>query len=536
MSKVYITGHRNPDLDSICGAISYAALKNKVDPDNQYIPIHCSPISNGVRKQLATFEIEVPQYKKDVIPRVRDIVSAPSSYIQASDPIFKLIQTYSTDKPSVIPIYNETEFQALLSIDDITAWFLRDNMGERPVYSFDVDNVPKVLPGKFVQRGDQNTIVGEYIAGAADRETFTEYMVSGENTVLFIGARSANIEIAMAQDISAIIICACDEAPELDYSKYKGMVYVTPINTSEAIRRMRMVESIEGIVRGATVKVQAKDLFEDARKMLLDSNVRGLAVMDGDDFVGFVTRRNFMETPRQNVIMVDHNEARQSIKGIEEANLLEIIDHHRLDAMSTKMPIHIAAEPLGSTCTVILGLYRKHGVIPDRKIARVLLTGIIADTLILRSPTTTAVDEAAVRELAWLARVDDVQAFGEQLFGCADSLASQDPLETAASDFKKYDEAGINFGIGQCEVTTLSDLDKYTQTYLDAIEEIREREKLDWAMLMITDVLAEHSILLTSKSKLNRKLPYAQIEEQIFDMPGVMSRKKQLLPTILNIN
>lgn len=536
MSVIYVTGHRNPDLDSLCAAIAYAELKNKVDPDNRYIPIYCSPVSDGVRKQMDCFGIDIPHYKKDVIPRVRDVMSEPRSFIQADDPIYRLVQTYSTDSPSVIPIYDDKDFRALLSIDDISSWFLRDNMGEAPTYQFKVENIHKVLPGRIVQKGSKNNIDASFVVGAADHETFLEYVEHGSDAVLFMGARIENIKAAIEGRVPAIIITACEKLPDIDFSSYDGLVYVTPITTAEAVRRMRMVESISDIVRDETVRVESDDLFEDAKSLLLNSSVRGLAVMDESEFVGFVTRANFLETPRTNIIMVDHNEARQSIKGIEEANLLEIIDHHRLDAMTTKLPIYIAAEPLGSTCTIILGQFRKNGVIPDRRIAKILLTGIIADTLMLKSPTTTAVDVAAVKELAWLARIDDVQAFGEKLFGVADNLATQDPLEKARSDFKTYDNNGISMGIGQCEVTTLSNLGEYAGKYIEAIETIRREQNLDWAMLMITDVLAERSVLLVTESKLNRNLPYAQLDKQVYDMPGVMSRKKQLLPTMLSMH
>lgn len=535
MNTIYITGHRNPDLDSLCAANSYAALKTAVDPMNKYVPIHCSPVSETVRKQMQTFGLKVPTFKKDTYPRVKDVMIRPMTYVQADAPIYALIKTYNSNDPSVLPIYNGREFFGLLSIDDITAWFLRDNMSEEPVYNISVENVARVLPGKLIQPGDSKVITGTLLAGAGSYEAFSEYVEKEDTCIVFMGDRSGNIAYAMKRELPAIIITTCDDVPDVDFSQYHGLVYVTPLGTAEAIRRMRMAENISTMLSDKLVSVQADDLFYDAKKIFADSTARGMAVMDGQDFVGFVTRRCFLDTPSDNIILVDHNEANQSIDGIENANIVEIIDHHRLDALPTRLPIFIAAEPLGSTCTIVLQQFKKHGITPDEITAKTMLTGIIADTLILKSPTTTDTDRKAVEELAAMVGIEDVQAYGEQLFSIVDNLATQDPLEKSQSDFKKYESGGLKIGIGQCEVTSLNNLLDYADNYQNALEQIRAAHALDWTMLMITDVLKERSVLLVSDCKANRDLPFKQIGKYIYDMPGVMSRKKQLLPTILTI-
>ena len=310
---------------------------------------------------------------------------------------------------------------------------------------------------------------------------------------------------------------------------------MTELGTAETLRRIRLAESIESMMETKTETIDIDDLFVEGRKIFMNSHIRGLAVMENGEFKGFVTRRCFLERPVNKVIMVDHNEPAQSIEGIETADVVEIIDHHRLDSLSTTMPIFIAAEPLGSVNTIIYQQYMRHGIMPDPYAARTMLTGIIADTLILRSPTTTMQDMQAVEMLARLAKVPSVQEFGEKLFSISDNLATQDPDEMILSDFKKYENAGTKMGIGQCEVTTLSDIDVYAQTYIDALQKIADSQGLDWTLLMVTDVLRENSVLLASNNKANRDLPYQKLAEQTYDMPGVMSRKKQLLPVLLSV-
>ena len=534
MGKIYITGHRNPDLDSLCAATAYANLKNMTDSDNKYIPIRCSHVSDSVRKQMEVMEIRLPFYKRDVYPKVKDVMMEPTAQLQADAPIYELIKTYSTDKPSVVPIFDGDKFKGLLSVDDITSWFLADNAEELPVYIFNVKSVCEILNAKEVHKGSSETIEGSILIGAATFESFKDSIDKYPKSIVVMGTRPEHLEYAVEKQVPAIIITAGGEKPAVDFSGYEGSVLITDFGTAEATRRLRLAESIESMMVSETETIESEDLFVDAKGIFMTSHTRGLAVMDDGEFKGFVTRRCFLETPKNDVILVDHNEPAQSVKGIETANVVEIIDHHRLDAVSTTLPIFIAAEPLGSTCTIVYQQYMRHGIMPDEYNARVLLTGLIADTLILRSPTTTASDISTAEMLARLAKIPSLDEFGEKLFSITDNLATQDAEKMILSDFKKYEQGGVRMGVGQCEVTTLKNIDEYADRYLDTLKEIAKDQDLDWTLLMVTDVLREKSILLTSQYRANRDLPYAKIRDCMYSMPGVMSRKKQLLPTLLS--
>ena len=535
MSKVYITGHRNPDLDSLCAASAYANLKNLTDPDNEYIAIHCSPVSDTVRMQMHEMGLKIPAYKKDVYTKVRDVMLEPANRMQADAPIFDLINAYSTDKPSVVPIYDGEAFKGLLSVDDITGWFLSDNREEERAYQLSVENILKVIPGELIHRGKSGTVTGKLLVGAATFESFREFVDRYPGCIVVTGAHKEHIEYAASKAVPAIIIAAGGELPDLDLEGYEGPVLTTTLGTAETIRRIRLAEPVETMMEMATETIDIDDLFVEGKKIFANSHTRGLAVMEKGEFRGFVTRRCFLDRPVNNVIMVDHNEPAQSIEGIETADVIEIIDHHRLDSLSTTMPIFIAAEPLGSVNTIIYQLYMRHGVMPDQYMARTMLTGIIADTLILRSPTTTAQDISAAEMLARLAKVPSIEEFGEKLFSITDNLAIQDPAEMILSDFKKYEAGGTKLGIGQCEVTTLKNVSEYAADYLEALRQVAASQGLDWTLLMVTDVLREKSVLLASDYRANRDLPYTRLSRQIYDMPGVMSRKKQLLPMLLSV-
>jgi len=427
MSKIYITGHRNPDLDSICSAIVYASLTNKLDKENEYIPVRCGHLSESSKNIINAMGIEAPVYMHDIYPKVGDVILTSENKLEADAPLTELAGDYSDKNPSVVPIWENGEFYGLLSVDDISVWFM-DKManGEMP------DKMPKV----------------------------------------------------------------------------------------------------RDLMREQELPIQVSDMFEEAKLSLSQSKKRGLAVFDGEKYAGYVTRRCFLKAPRYNVILVDHNEMAQSIKGIETANTVEIIDHHRLDAVKTELPIFIDSEPLGSTCTIVYQLFLRNQMVPDEYEAKVLLMGMIADTLVLKSPTTTQIDIDSAYALAKICGVD-VTEFGIEMFSHMERLGSQKPHTAILADFKRYTEHGVRIGIGQCEVTTLKDVDEYKAAFLEALEDIRTKNSLDWAVIMITDVVKENSILLTTKFRTVKHMPYKLVEPGILDMPGVMSRKKQLLPEMI---
>lgn len=326
--------------------------------------------------------------------------------------------------------------------------------------------------------------------------------------------------------------------PVFEGEKYYGLISVDDVTSwvvaalSSADGKMD-IPKVREVARQDIGKLDIGDRFEDGKSALLAYKRRGLPVFDGERFAGYVTRRCFLDPPRYNVILVDHNEQSQSIRGLETANIVEIIDHHRLNALKTEMPLFIDAEPLGSTCTIVYQLYLRNGIRPDPKTAKILLTGIITDTLILKSPTNTPVDVESAYALAAISR-ENVEEYGRNMFSNIEGLKSREPAAAITSDFKIYKEQRTKMGIGQCEVTSLQDLDEYSKDYMMALEEIRMKNGLDWAALMITDVIQEHSVLLSTAFRAEKYLPYAKIADHVYDMPGVMSRKKQLLPEMFH--
>ena len=540
MSTIFVTGHRNPDMDSIAAAISYSALKNELDSGNHYIPVALGPLNTQSHAMLESLGLPDPLFVKDVYSRVSAVYRKPTLTVAPDDPVYELVNMYNQNNPSVVPIMDGSVFKGLLSIDEINRYFLRENMDSRPVYDILLKNIPRVIKGFFLKKCSQDMVHGPIMVGAMDYKVFCHRLAGcPEKPILVVGNRQDHIRAAFKEQLPGIILTGMDEdsLQSIDTSEYDGFVYVSHEDTAETIRLLRLSVAVAGLlVRHSGIRVTDDMLFESAKGMLLDSGVRGLPVFSHEDgsFVGFITRRCFLTQPRQKIIMVDHNEAMQSVQGIEDAEIVEIVDHHRLDAPKTRTPISIMASPVGSTCTIVYDQYRRYDVAMDGNMARLVLAGITSDTVMLKSPTTTMLDRHAVDDICSRFGID-YEAFCKDLFSQGSSLSSLDEVKAVSSDFKIYDECGVRFGIGQVEVTTFSDIGEVKERYIRALEQMKRTEKLEWTMLLVTNVMSEESVLITTEYRKCYKLLYEQKEDGVYSLPGVLSRKKQLLPEITRV-
>ena len=539
--RVYITGHRNPDMDSVCSAYAYSVLKNKIDEDNEYIPVMLGKGNRNTVKVFSSLGLEMPMYLHDVRPRVAAVQRKPVTSVKSSDPLFMLMDIFQRLKPSVVPVIDEDGYKALLSADDINAFFLRENRsGARQLYLLSEDNIERTIEGEYVKRSGSDVLRAPYMVGAMEYQVYLERLGRCvDKPVLVIGNRPKHLRAAVEHQLPGIVVTGVSAPSELkiDFSSFHGFVYLSMLDTAETLRLLRLSTPISDIIPSypADNRIDGDMLFDDAKKKLQDSGFRGLSVFQNGVWTGFVTRRCFLDKPRQKLILMDHNEAEQSVPGIEDGEIIEILDHHRLAAPRMRNPIYICSEPLGSTCSIVYEQFKKWGVDIDPVTARVLLSGLVADTVMLKSPTTTSYDKHVARRLSEIASVNDFDAFCKDIFADDHNLAEKDPKTVIESDMKTYDESGVKFAIGQVEVMNLEEVRDIKDDYLEALETVRETKALDWCMLLITDVIKEESILLATEFEKESRLVYDRIEKGCYSLPGVLSRKKQLLPEILRV-
>ncbi|MFO7849796.1 MAG: DHH family phosphoesterase, partial [Spirochaetia bacterium] len=423
MDEIFVTGHRNPDMDSVSSAWAYAQLLHKIDTRNSYKAIRCGHLNNQTKETFRSLGITPPSLEKDVHPRVSDILSIPTHVLHLSDPIHDAIKTIHDNNVSVVPVLDEgNNFAGLVSVNEISDFSIQEHVGGRPSYAFRTANFEKALPGFCYKKGERSAFSAAVMVGAMPFEVSIERIqrLLPDKPILVVGLRKRILEYAVEEQFPAIILTGVDKTGtiDFDFSGYRGTVFVSYTDTAETARLLRLSSPVHNIMGSGYPRLTVEDHFDQAKEQLINSDFRGLPVFSDKEktsFAGVVTRRCFIDRPKRKVIMVDHNEADQSIRGIENAEIIQIIDHHRLGAEKTKTPIYVAAKPLGSTCTIVYQHYLQHGVQIDPATAKVLLSGIISDTVMLKSPTTTEEDRAAVNSLSETAGVDYFE-FGTEIF------------------------------------------------------------------------------------------------------------------------
>jgi manganese-dependent inorganic pyrophosphatase len=539
MDTVYVAGHKNPDMDCVCSAYCYAALKRKVDPDTNYQAIRSGPLSGQIRDVFELAGVSVPEHFDTIAPTV-GLVAKPSSVVlKPDDPVLEAIREVESQTISAIPIIDEGgEFRGVVGVNEITSYILAQNRGDRPIYSFLVENLERTLPGEFIRKGEQASFDAPIVTGSMPEERALDLIRTLQPPpMLVIGNRREILAHAVEMNLPAIVVTGLKdgEEPALDVDAFRGSVYRSGTDTAETIRLLRLSSPVRTIMDREVPRLQSKTPFDRAKADLIDSKYRGLPVFDGETLIGMVTRRSFIERPRRKLIMVDHNEVSQAVDGAHEALILEIVDHHRLAPPSTTQPIAVTTRAVGSTCTLVYEEFANRGLALDQDVAILLLSGIVSDTVNLHSPTTTEADRRAIHRLESITGISAAE-HAKRLFAQLNALENREPREIVLSDFKKYDHAGISFGIGQVEVTTLSDSSTYRERLLEALSSVSSERSLAWTMIMVTDVIKRNSLLLTSGyDRGERHLPFKLLEERTYDMPGVLSRKKQLLPEIMRV-
>ena len=539
MRETIVIGHKNPDTDSVCAAHCYAALKNTIDAERSHVAGRCGNLNRQTRFVFERLGVEPPRLFTDIHPRVSDVMTRNVVSITPDEPVFHAMKNIEELKIRIMPVTEGERYRGLISLHEITDFLISDDIDKKPEYLFRADNFARVLRGRFHSSGDENEFTARLMIGAMPFDLFRRFSESHDpgKTVLVVGKRTDIIQFAVSGNFPAIVISGIPAGEDLgiDTSGYRGWIYLSEMETAETFRRLMMSSPVRSIMNTRIPGVSGADYLDAARDVLISMDHRGVPVLDEDRLVGILTRSDLIKRNARRLILVDHNELSQAVDGAENAEICEIVDHHRLGTIKTRTPIYVYAKPVGSTCTLVYQLYSINGIRPDRTTAGLLLAGILSDTAILKSPTSTPEDVRAVEELSILAEIDH-SLFGVDIFSAAENISTREPDGVIASDFKVYRDFGVATGIGQVEVVSLESIEETGRSLLDALSKVASRQGLQWAMLLVTDIVKQDSVLLTSGyAPAERLLSYQRIGENLYSLPGVLSRKKQLLPEVLRV-
>ncbi len=536
---VFVCGHKNPDTDSICAAITYANLKNQVFGGN-YIACRAGHLNEETQFVLQHFNVDVPAYIKDVRTQVRDM---EIRRLDGTSSKLSLKNAWSKMRDADVVTLCATEGDMLAGIvttNDIVETYM------------DVIDPHILSQAKTSYRNIVETLDGELIVGDIDKEldrgkvviaaASPEMMenVIEEGDVVILGNRYETQLCAIELGASCIIVCDGAEVARTiqgQAKEHNTQVIRTPHDTFVVARLINQSMPIEHIMKKDNlVTFYMDDFIEDIQEVMAQQRHRYFPVLDKNEhYIGMISRRNFLGAHKKQMILVDHNEKNQAVNGADAAEILEIIDHHRLRTIETAGPVFFRNQPLGSTCTIIYLMYKEYGVEIDKTIAGLLLAAILSDTLMFRSPTCTNVDRNAGEELARIAEVD-YEEFAKEMFHAGSNLGSKTADEILHQDFKKFTVDDMTIGIGQINSMSADELVEIKNKITPELKEIAEKDALDMVFFMLTNIIEESSEIIFAGNKALHTLNSAfglNAEGESVILSGVVSRKKQLLPAIV---
>ncbi len=538
MEKVYICGHKNPDTDSIAAATTYAYLKNKVDGMFDYTPVRTGSASEQTKFIFQRAGATLPDFLKDIYPKVSENMSSNVISVFEHDPISKILKHIRENSIRFTPVVDsDNNYKGMAGVHELSELFIRDDRGTKPTFHLRSDTLQRSLKASVINKGEVKEFEASIVVANMAYESFQKHIseVSDvDKTILVIGNRQNIIDDVLKMNFPVIVIVglADDEIKSFDKRDFKGWIYASPFDTAQTIRCIEMATPVNRLMTTAEA-VEKHDYLDSISDRISQSSTKSLPVVEDGKLIGIITGTDILKKKRSKLILVDHNELTQAIDGAETAEIVEIIDHHRLGTIKTNNPIYFYAKPVGSTCTLVYQLYKLHGVELPRDMGILLLGGMLSDTVILKSPTTTYEDIQAIKELSETLNID-FQEFGVEIFSATDSLTARTVSDIIGTDFKIFDENGVKFGISQVETVTLKELDTIKDSLIAELKNLSNMNNLQWNMIMVTDIIKEESILITTSFVPAEKLlKYRPIDETSFFLPGVLSRKKQLLPEIL---
>ena len=530
MDPIYVTGHRNPDTDSIVAAMAYAALRNALG-DREYEAACLGHVSDETQIVLDRFGFQPPKRITNMFTQVRDLDFDKPPVFSAAVTMERAWKTLEKQN-TAIPVANDdgTLF-GMLSREDVANYNMSlvnaSRLNEVPLF-----NLLNVLEGKVINEAGENTdvISGEVtIALPQSRENL---MFNSRESVVLCGSQPDVIRRALEMNVNCLILCQAELSEELRALATGTCVISTPNDAYRTVRLIFQSTPIGRICRTeGIVCFHLDDKVDDVRDQMLKHRDSSYPILDEDDHVvGILTRYHLLRPRRKRVVLVDHNEAAQSVPGLEEAEILEIIDHHRLADIQTTNPIYVRNEPVGSTNTIIASMFQDRGLMPSTKMAGMMAAAILSDTVMFKSPTCTERDRRTAERMARIANVS-LDELGRDIFSA--SMDSRTTKDLLFSDYKEFHIAGHDLAVAQITCVDSPKMLERKDEFLALMTENSKKKDLSMMILMLTDVLLEGTqfIYLGDEDTIRQAFNVSPKENTVF-LPRVMSRKKQVIPML----
>lgn len=542
LRAIKVIGHRNPDTDSICSAIAYSRLKNILDPERPCKPCRAGLLNRETEFVLDYFQVPAPQLYTDVSPQIRDVdirimegVDGETSLRRA----WMIMRDQQIDTLCIVD--QEQRLKGVITVKDVAT----ANMDGLDTYILEkaetsYQNILDILEGTvLVGNIEGKRVKGRIIIGSGSAEQIEKSISPGD--IVIVANRSESQLAAIEMGAGCVVVCADSKVSRTIrmLAEEQGCIMIgTPKSTYVAGQMISQAAPIRHyMTENGLLTFNLNSSVEAATKVMTSVRYRYFPVLDDDGrYVGVVSRRNMMGLHKKQLILVDHNEKNQAVEGIEQAEILEIIDHHRIGSMETDGPVYFRNVPVGCTSTIIYQMYEENGVEIDQTTAGLMLSAILSDTLMFRSPTCTAVDERTARKLAELAGVE-LEAYADAMFEHGGDVSGKTAEELFNTDYKIFDSGAVRFGVGQGSYMVERNRKASEALIAPYLPVALEKQGLDYIFYMFTDVRgASTELLMAGKGaeSLVSRAFQVEVRDGLAVLPGVVSRKIQLLPRIIN--
>ncbi len=539
MPHVYVTGHRNPDTDSIASAIGYAELKNLVDPDNFYAPARLGEVNVQTRWALRKSGVEDPKLLRHIMLRVKDVMKEDLITANRNDPLRNVGIAMAKRNIGQIPVVDDDgSLVGLVTERDLARMYVRESRGastfeESPV---SVGAMVEVLEGELLV-GEDREFSGQLWVISMSVESMGRSMKPGD--IVVIGDRKKGQRRAIELGAGALVVSngVRPEKEVLKMAQQRGTtVLLSPLDSYVTSRLIQLSVPCWEVMSENPLTVEPEDLITDITEQVMEVHYRAAIAVDDDKVpIGVVSRTDLLNPSPRKVLLVDHAEVGQSVIGVEKAQIVEILDHHHIGDIETNTPIAATFDPVGSTSTLIVERFQEAGLEPEESTARMLLAAVLSDTVILNSPTTTDRDREVVKRLEEMLELD-AEEFGMEMFEASSDVSELSAQEIVDRDAKEYGtNTGEKMSISQVETVGTSLLERKDEL-IEALEEFRQENGYLLAALMVTDIIEGGTELLCAGecSPVERAFD-RRAKNGVIDLPGVMSRKKQVAPKLLAI-
>lgn len=543
--KTIVIGYKNPDTDSICSAICYANLK-QITSGGEYVPGRAGHVNSETQFVLDYFGMAAPKETQTVKTQVKDIEIRETKGVAKNISLKKAWNLMQDAGVVTIPAVTEDNvLEGLITVGDITRSYM--NVYDSSILSkacTQYTNIIETLEGAMLIGDEREYFKEGKVLIAAANPDMMEYYIEKHDLVI-LGNRYESQLCAIEMEAGCIIVCegAGVSMTIKKLAQERGCtVITTPYDTYTAARLINQSMPISFFMKTENlITFDTDDYIDDIKEVMASKRHRDFPILDKNGkYKGMISRRNLLGARGKNVILVDHNERSQAVDGMENANILEIIDHHRLGTVETMGPVFFRNQPLGCTATIIYQMYKEAGVTIENKIAGLLCSAIISDTLLFRSPTCTPVDKDAAMKLAAIAGID-VEQLANKMFAAGSKLKGKSDAEIFYQDFKRFTAGKIAFGVGQITSLNAGELNELKSRMLTYMDRAREDEKVDMMFFMLTNILTESTELICDGQGAKQLAGEAfhlgdeemDKEEHIVSLPGVVSRKKQLVPGLM---